>query len=508
MLSAILSGIFIGTSYIPFPPWAGLFCLVPLWSYWVKNKLSIKQIFITGFVTQFILAIIGFHWIAHTVVEFGHMPFLIGVIVLILFAATQNLYIPLAGVALKWVERKSKKELSLSLKLVLLATLTSIFEILYPKVFDWNFGYSWLWAKWPMYQIADTIGFSGLSYITLLANALLAFVWIVRSKKTILPLLAGFFIFVTLNTIGYFKQKKWSRPDSKVQIGVIQANIGNFEKFLAEQGEFRPKVYKKYFELTRKLLTENPDVDLILWPETAFPGNLDIWTHIGNYQKDFLQFVKQINKPILTGAYSAEKLTDDYYNGFYLFDKEANLKGMYRKTHLLAFGEYFPGSKIFPFLKDVIPAISNFSKGLGPKVLELNNLRFGAQICYEGLYPAFTASLAEKGSNILVNVTNDSWFGHTFEPHQHLFMTFARAIEARRPLIRSTNTGISSGILANGTLLPSSPQLREWVGVYEIPFYENPPMTFHSKFGKHLWIFEILFCLMLIGMSFRREKLK
>jgi apolipoprotein N-acyltransferase len=135
--------------------------------------------------------------------------------------------------------------------------------------------------------------------------------------------------------------------------------------------------------------------------------------------------------------------------------------------------------------------VSNFGRGHGPEALKWTfkdeKLHWGGQICYEGLYPDFTRELALEGSDILVNVTNDSWFGMPFEPNQHLYMTFARAIEVRRPLVRSTNTGISTAILANGDVLQKSPLHEEWFGEFVLKYRKNAPQTFFTEVGHWDW---------------------
>ena len=108
----------------------------------------------------------------------------------------------------------------------------------------------------------------------------------------------------------------------------------------------------------------------------------------------------------------------------------------------------------------------------------------GPQICYEGLFPGFSRGLADQGAQIFVNVTNDSWFGTLAEPYQHLFMTLARGIEFRRPVVRATNTGISAAMRADGTLLELSPLHTEWTHTYEIPYRMEPRPTFYQEYGS------------------------
>ena len=156
----------------------------------------------------------------------------------------------------------------------------------------------------------------------------------------------------------------------------------------------------------------------------------------------------------------------------------------------------------------LFPDLGSFGRGKGPTVMTIGAanqlIKYGPQICYEGLYPWFTVDLAKKGAQILGNVTNDSWFGKEFEPQQHLYMTLARAIEVRRPLIRSTNTGITTGITAAGEILQKSPQDQEWAGQFEIPYMTNPPHTFFETMDG-LWVW-ILFGSLGLLLGFAREK--
>ena len=102
----------------------------------------------------------------------------------------------------------------------------------------------------------------------------------------------------------------------------------------------------------------------------------------------------------------------------------------------------------------------------------------GAQICYESLFPGFSRSLAELGAQFIVNVTNDSWYGSWQEPYQHMYMTLARGVEFRRPVLRVTNTGISTVSLASGEILERSPIHQPWAGLYEVPYLKNPACYF------------------------------
>jgi apolipoprotein N-acyltransferase len=494
----ILAGVLVGTSYIPFPPWALLFCYAPLWLFAVRDSKNWKQAFWGGWITQFILTLIGFHWIAYTAHEFGSLPWIVSILALLLFCAFMHIYIAAAVAIAVWARDRWK--LSTVATLFLIPLLHSLFERTWPAIFQWNLGYTLLWAKIPAYNFADVIGFEGLSSLILLANAWLGFIWIHQlsaKQKALKHLFILIGLFFGLAIAGVYHGAKWNETDRQVKITVAQGNIGNQEKIQAERGRaFQTDIISLFLRLSSEGVEKAPDTDLLLWPETAFPDYLDSAHRYRRYPEILAQGLRTIGKPLMTGAYSAEK--DDtkgtiYYNALFLVDPEANLIDTpYRKTQLLAFGEYLPLSERFPILLKWVPWISNFGRGQGPDLLTLpkngENIHFGAQICYEGLYPEFTRGLSEKGADVLVNVTNDSWFWQPSEPQQHLYMTLARGIEIRRPLVRSTNTGISTAILANGEVLQKSPLHEEWVGDFVIRYKKDAAQTLFVRFGHWDWI--------------------
>ncbi len=503
----------IGTSYIPFPPWAILFCYLPLWYFALKQAENLKQVFWGGWWTQFVLTLIGFFWIAYTAHEFGFMPWVAAIPVLLLFAAAVHLYIPLAVVLGIYLKRRL--QLSETVTALVFACLTSLAEQFWPSIFKWNLGYTLLWAKSPLVQVADTVGFYGLSFGIFLVNA-----WILASllkrerrfiQKSAMLLLSGISL---LMIVGTARAKFWAQTDKEINVLMVQANIGNLERLYAEKGVgFQQEIIDRNTRLTEEGLAQSPQAQMVLWPESAFPASLNEYLRGSNYQSQLFQFVQKMKRPLMTGAFSKdppEKIPRKDYNGLFLLDENGqSLSEPYHKTHLLIFGEYLPLGDQFPWLAKYNPGGSGFGRGSGPTVMTVPALdvrpqvKIGAQICYESLDPAFSGSLSKKGADVLVNVTNDSWFGKYFEPYQHLYMTLARALETRRPLLRATNTGISSAILADGTVLEKSPLFERWTGNYLIKFKENAPQTFYTEYGAWLspLIFVILLGLLLLGRN-------
>jgi len=319
-------------------------------------------------------------------------------------------------------------------------------------------------------------------------------------RKAWLPISVAVALIVVLNIAGIHREVRWEQTDAEIKILAIQGNIGNWDKYMAEShGSWATPIVQKFVTLSRQALLQHHEAQLMMWPETAFPGFLDA-NRLGESLQVQVRNVLIENKiPLITGAYSQRLHSQDTFNGlFYLNAAGSEPVPPYRKTILLAFGETFPFSDYIPYMEKLFPEQGSFTKGSGPQVWDLNiqglpgnHVKVGPQICYEGLYPWFSAEMAGKGAEIFTNVTNDSWFGHPFESNQHLYMTMARAIEFRRPLIRVTNTGVTTASLASGKLLPQSPNDVEWAEVLDIHYQTNPEHTFYEKLDA-FWVWILL----------------
>ena len=535
----ILTGLLIGTSYIPFPPWAMLFGIAPLavaWYQLVSGSASasasgtadwpLKKLVLRGFfygwLAQFILNAIGFHWIATTAIEFGHFPKWAGILVLIGFCAVAHIYYGFAGALAVYIFKKLEArgfKISAISFVTLSFSLFAAIEALWPSIFPWHLGYPWLWANLPGSQFADVIGFEGLNLVSLGCNALFAIGWIkwshrdktflLRAKPSARWIIAGLALFVGINLLGLGREKPWQKNDAELKLLIAQGNVGNYEKLMVEfQKDFTIPIIDTYLRLSAKGFDAHPEATHILWPETAYPDFMD-----SNFQNQrnwvsIQQFAVSRKKSILTGAYSHDPIKKETYNAFFALAPDGTLKvPAYRKSILIPFGEKFPFSDVIPYMKWLFPGLSAFGQGQGPTVMNVDDMKLGPQICLESLYPTFSAAMVLKGAEIFSNVTNDSWFGRTFEPYQHMTMTLARAVENRRPLLRSTNTGITTVILADGRVLDKSPIGEEWVGFYSVPFKKNPPIAIYSYIaGYSFWLAAFISLATVLIAVFKRRR--
>ena len=374
--------------------------------------------------------------------------------------------------------------------------------------------------KWPLFQWADTIGFKGLSSVILFIQSLILYLLLqfkTEKKKSVLSFLFLIALLLMFHLGGQLKEKKWSKTNDVFNITVVQANISNEDKLLAEKGDdFQPFVLKSYTDLTTKhLATVFKKPDAILWPETALPFALDSVFSNGLNQKILQNQIHQWNTVLVTGGYSQDLNSRDHLNHlkvrnsiFFLGPNIPIQPLPYFKSDLLVFGEYMPFGKTFPILYDWLPFVGVYDKGPGPVLKTIytpENKKFllGPQICYESLNPGFSRGLSNAGADFILNATNDSWYGAGTEPYQHMIMTLARAVEVRRPLIRGTNTGFSTAILANGQQLDQSPMDQTWAHTFEIPYQKNAELSFYTQYGYMDYLFWILiFCFIIFSKGF------
>ncbi len=500
ILLSIIAGILIGFSYIPGPIFLSWIAFIPLF-YLLTGSASLKKIIFGTWITQFLLTLIGFHWIGYTISEFGQMPAWVGYAGLLGFCAFANTHFIVAAVIYRKTIRRHST-LSLSWFALLFVSL----EIFFPMIFPWSMGYTWMPTFLPIKQLADTIGVYGLSIITVLINVWIYALIELKEKKKLI--LIGIGSFTLLNMVGLVKERMWQGSDRTLRALVVQANIGNLLKYKAEkEGKFQTEIINEYIAMTTEALKDEK-VDLIVWPETAMPIFLNLGRMDSAHTKRIADITRIYNAEIFTGTYSYKG--EDIFNSIAYISNQGLVTHLYSKSILLAFGEYFPGTEHSPFLKNlvekIVPAVSHFARGPGPSVFKTQpNFIVGPQVCYEGLDTFYNQKIVKQGAHILINVTNDSWFGSTFEPHQHLHMTLARAIEYRRPMIRSTNTGISTTITASGKILEQSPINQKWSKIYEIPLLVNPGQSIYGITAS-LQAYLLLLVTALVGIYGKKRK--
>ncbi len=277
----------------------------------------------------------------------------------------------------------------------------------------------------------------------------------------------------------------------KQHVALVQANIPQDQKWDAT---FLNETMQRYVTASAQAAGKS---DVIIWPEAAVPFFLSKTPGWNDWLNGHMQ---AWNLPVLFGGI---KLLDDgrqANNGLYLFDSDSKTRSFAGKQHLVPFGEYVPAW--IPFLQALVPNIADFRPAADPGLLSARGVSYGSLVCYEAIFPEQARARVAGGANVLVNVTNDAWYGKTTAAWQHLQSARMRAVETGRYLLRAANTGISAVIAPNGDMIATVPWFTEDVVYAE--FRTSDVITPYQRWGN--WpLMVLLLPLLLSGWRQAKE---
>lgn len=351
-------------------------------------------------------------------------------------------------------------------------------EWLYPKLFPVYLANSF--AQIPLaVQVADLGGPLLVSFVAVLVNLVIfeCIRWLrgQRSMPTITLMVTAVALIATFayGAIRIPRVEQVVAESPAFEVGIVQVNMGVFEK-----REDAAEGHRRHLEQSLELESEG-ELDLIIWPESAYIRSLprDLPFNGAKVRGD-------VRTPLLFGGVSRGIVDGErrLYNTAFLMDADGQVRASYDKTYLLMFGEYLPFGDAFPWLYDLSPNSGHFTQGDHVHPLELGPWRLSTPVCYEDVLPEFTRSMVREGDpHLIVNITNDAWFGDTQEPWIHLVLAQFRAIEHRRYLIRATNSGISAIIDPVGRIVArTGVRTRESLRA-EVKMMEGE--TIYARFG-------------------------
>ena len=261
------------------------------------------------------------------------------------------------------------------------------------------------------------------------------------ANNRLINFLACIFLIAVVFIYGFYKLNfQFSTPNSQLKISLIQGNIPQSLKW---DDTYRKDIIKTYFDFTMEAAKDKPD--LIVWPETSFPVDLELEPAIA---KRLFNLAKAVNTHILVGTNRYK--SGNIYNSAFLISPDGAIMSYYDKLHLVPFGEYMP--KIPGFLYKVLPEKINMVGDFSPGGQYTVFKNFSVLICFEDVFPQISRRFVQNGAQFLVNITNDGWYGASAAPFQHAQASVFRAVENRVPVVRCANTGLSEFIDKNGRI--------------------------------------------------------
>lgn len=327
----------------------------------------------------------------------------------------------------------------------------------------------------PIVQLASLVGVYGLSMFVVLVNVGFAVTALAAGRTRALAIAGTLALIVVVSVWGGQRLAANRLTQGEpVRVGLIQGNIAQTDKWNPARADM---IVDRYLQLTRQAAANG--ADFLLWPESATPFF---------FQDDpggelIRSAVRELGKPLLLGSDELERgpPANHYYNSAFMLDTAGATAAVYRKIHLVPFGEYVPFQRALFFVAPLVEAVSAFTAGERVTMLPVREHMISTAICYEVTYPNLMREAVRQGSEMLTTITNDAWYGESSAAYQHFEMAAMRAVEQGRYLVRAANTGVSGIVDPYGRVLVRTRLFETVAVVGEARFVQE--LTLYARIG-------------------------
>lgn len=500
---ALLSGVMLALAFPKFDlnllAWVGL---IPL--FLALEGQSLPRVFGYSLLQGLALFIGGLYWAVIPLHSFAGTSLLVAIGPMLLLSLVEALYSTVALTVAALINRRLRLPWLLTLPITW--TAAEWLRSFFPVGFPWNLlGYA-AYRNLSLIQFAEFTGVYGISALIVFFNAVLYTVLTgpprthrlkVWSLSALTAMMVGAVLF------GSFRMGQLARlkPRGTLTVAMVQGDIPQSIKW---DPAFRPNSFKVYVTQSQAAARHHPDV--IIWPEAAaafyvqptalYPPML---ADDAAYRQRLLELARQIDLPILFGA-PAFGITGGEVNSFnraYLVSGQGQIVDYYDKIDLAPFAEYVPGREFFGyFVNKIVVGLGEFQPGRRQTLFDVAGAKLGVLICYEGIFPDLARRAVKEGADVLVNITNDAWYGDSSAPYQLLAMSALRAAETHTPMVRVANTGISAVIEPDGAIIDRTRLFTRGTEIESVPWHHVA--TLYTAMGD--WFAQSCFALMLIGL--------
>ncbi len=496
---AVLSGVLYFLAFGGMDVWPLAFvALVPLAV--SLRRQPTRRAATLGWVAGTTMNFTGFFWLQRKLETFGGFPAIVCVFFVFVVCAYQGGRMGLLG----WIHARATARGWPAAPVFAAAFVAS--ELVYPLLFPWYFAAT-VHQVPVLTQLAEIGGPILVGLVLVAANIALAELLIARAERRgpdRATLATGAAVVALTCVYGVWRVRAVDATASaapRATVGVVQANMGLLEKRVDFDEGLR-----RHLRMSAEL-ERDQKIDFVVWSETSAMRAV----RDDSYRQELRAGVaSRIGAPAVFGAVIFRRVTDArgyvLYNAAVSSDADGTIRSRYDKEYLLTFGEYIPFGETFPVLYSWSPNSGHFSPGtaLDPLVVDVAGEahRISTLICYEDILPRFTNDAVRRGDpELLVNITNDAWFGDTLEPWQHLALAQFRAIEHRRFFVRGTNSGVSAVIDPVGRVVARSAPFREQGLSATIRWLHGA--TLYEKLGDWPWL---LVSLAAVAAAFRARR--
>jgi apolipoprotein N-acyltransferase len=400
--------------------------------------------------------------------QYGGLSIPVALLVLLLFALYLGLYHGLFGLLVSMLARKDAGN-----RLALLSApfLWVAVELARTRIsgFPWDLLGITQVDNIPLTRIATATGVYGLSFEILLVNVAVASAFLVHRNRR-RPL-----IFASIGAIVLLQAGRWLTlplaPADHTAV-LVQQNLSSGGSDAWTDEEMRTALS----DFSALSLSSKQHPDLIVWPESPAP----FLTNDSAFREPISNLARESNAWLVIGSIGVDN-KGAFFNSASLIGPTGAWTARYSKMHLVPFGEYVPFASVFSFASGLTQAVGNFTPGTLHEPLQASDQKLGIFICYESIFPNEVRQLAEQGADVLVNISNDGWYGDSGAWAQHLNQARMRAIENNRWLLRDTNTGLTASIDPYGRIVARLG--RKTRAALPAPYALTKVTTFYSRHG-------------------------
>jgi len=469
-----------------------------------RGRLPLVRAFELGLLTGLVYLAGTLYWITRVMVTYGGLQTSVAVLVNAALVAYLALFPAAFGVIVRRIVIANGPLAIMAAPLVWVTTELGRTYLL--TGFPWVLlGYSQATVL-PIAQLASVFGVYGVSMVVAAVSAALAAIALGpqrRDLRIVAPAAVVFAIVVVVAVWGRQRAARadWTRSGDPVRVGLVQGNVEQGVKYDAAHAA---SIFQDYLRLTRQALDGR--AEFVLWPESSTPF---MFEENPIEAEQVRALARRAHVPILLGSDQIEwqvtgsrRVPARYFNSAFLVEPDGSTGSVYRKIHLVPFGEYVPLKRVLFFAAPLVEAVSDFSAGDKVELLPIGPHQISTAICYDIVYPNLVRRFVRDGSELLTTITNDAWFGTTSAPYQHFEQASMRAIEEGRYLVRSANTGISGIVDPYGRVLERTAVFQQTVLVGPARFLRTS--TFYARHGDVLAYAAAIATLALLVASGRR----
>ena len=412
------------------------------------------------------------YWVYDTMHQYGGLSAPVGLFVLLLFALYLGLYHGAFGLLVSVLARRNSYN---RIALVSAPFLWVAIELARTRIsgFPWDLLGITQVDNIPLTRIATVTGVYGLSFEILLVNVAFAAALLLHRSKRKTLLLASFAAVVLLQAGRWLSLPALPADHTAV---LLQQNLPVSETDVWTKDYFE-RTLQEFSSLSMNPAPPpRPHPDLIIWPESPAPFQ----TNDPTFRGAISNLARQSHAWLVVGAIGVDN-PQTLFNSATLVSPTGDWDGRYSKIHLVPFGEYVPFASVFSFAGGLTQAVGNFTRGTSHAPLQAEDQKLGIFICYESIFPNEVRQLVEQGAQVLINISNDGWYGDSGAWAQHLNQARMRAVENNRWLLRDTNTGLTASIDPYGRVVAHLE--RKTRAALSAPYAPTKVTTFYCEHG-------------------------